>query len=373
MNPMKTLITGGSGFIGSHLIDSLLNSGHEIRILDNLDAQVHSGFWKSREDVEFIKGDVTKRDDWLRALDSIEAVYHLGAAVGISQSMHRPLHYLNTNSLGTATFYDVLLNEKKTKERIKKIIVPGSKTVYGEGSYECKSCGVVNPLHRNKEQLESKDWEIRCPKCGEHVSPIGIREDKPINPISVYALSKYDSEVIALSYGFALQIPTVVFRGFSIYGPGQSLSNPYSGVCSIFLSRIKNNKPPVIFEDGKQLRDYVFIKDAVNLLAKALVSRAEGVFNLGTGNPTSVKEIADILIDIKGSQIKPEVTGEYRIGDNRHDFADITKTMDAFGFTPRTSIREGLEQLVEWGEGEKAEDKFGESEGIRRGYFPANK
>ncbi len=368
---MKILVTGGAGFIGSHLVDRLVGNGHHVRILDNLDPQTH----QSRElktlskEAEFIRGDVRNPQDWSKALDGMEVVYHLGAAVGISQSMHRPVHFLEVNTVGTANLYEILLNNSKLRGNIKKIIVPGSKTIYGEGTYKCRKCGIFYPGLRPKEQLENGDWEMCCPDCGERAEPIGTKEDKPVNPISIYALSKYDTENIALNFGHALNIPTLVFRGFSIYGPGQSLSNPYSGVCSIFLSRIKNKKPPVIFEDGKQLRDYIFVDDVVSFLTRILDHDVVGVYNLGTGKPTSVNDIARILLEETGSELEPKLTGEFRVGDNRHDFADMTKTEKEVGFSPKFRIKEGLRKLIEWGESEEAKDIFEESERIRKSFF----
>jgi dTDP-L-rhamnose 4-epimerase len=365
---MKILVTGGAGFIGSHLVSGLVTEGHDVRVMDTTKPQSHQPV-RSREGAEFVRGDVRSAADWTKALNGVEAVYHLAAAVGISQSMHRPVHFLEINTVGTARMYEALLEKPELRKTIRRVVIPSSKTIYGEGAYKCLGCGVVYPSHRPRDQLERKEWETRCPSCGGNLNPIGIREDKPVNPISIYALSKYDTENISLNFGFAFGIPTLVFRGFSIYGPGQSLSNPYSGVCSIFLSRIKNSQPPVIFEDGKQLRDYIFIEDAIRFLVSSLESRTEGAFNLGTGRPTSVKEIADILIKETGSTIEPQITSEFRLGDNRHDFADMSKTARETGFSARWEIRKGLKKLVEWGETKEAKDVFDQSEKIRKDYF----
>jgi dTDP-L-rhamnose 4-epimerase len=367
---MRILVTGGSGFIGSHLVQRLAEQGRDVRILDCLDPQIHKdGKYEPPRNVKFIKGSVTSVADWTKALDDVDAVYHLAAAVGISQSMHKPAHFLETNAVGTANMYEAVLQNAGIRKRLKRIIIPSSKTIYGEGTYKCKNCGIVYPQLREREQLEKKDWEMRCPRCGEHADPLGTKEDKPVNPISVYALSKYGAENLALNFSFAMGISTLVFRGFSVYGPGQSLSNPYSGVCSIFLSRIKNGQPPIIFEDGGQLRDYIYVDDVTMFLIKVLDSKAEGVFNLGTGKPTSVKEIADILLEETDSSTLPKITEEFRIGDNRHDFADTTKAEKELGFNPRHGIRTGLKALVEWGEKSEADDMFDESERVRKRYF----
>jgi dTDP-L-rhamnose 4-epimerase len=366
---MKILVTGGAGFIGSCLVDSLIREGHKVRVLDNLDPQAHQTEFVKNEKAEYIMGDVKNSRIWIKAIEDIEIVYHFASVVGISQSMHKPVHFLLSNTIGTANFYEILLKKKDIRNKIRRVIIPGSKTIYGEGTYKCNRCGIVYPPLREKEQLERGDWEVYCPSCGEIVYPLGTKEDKPVNPISIYALSKYDTENIALNFGSAFDIPTLVFRGFSVYGPGQSLSNPYSGVCSIFLSRIKNNKQPLIFEDGGQLRDYIFIEDVIDFLMGMLDHDATGVYNLGTGKPTSVMDIVNILIDITGSDVQPRVIGDYRLGDNRHDFADISKLKRYTDFEPKWDIRKGLKKLVEWGDSTQARDLFEESEKARKSYF----
>lgn len=368
---MKILVTGGAGFIGSHIVDGLIEKNYEVIILDNLEIQVHHGKKPDylNKDAKFVKGDVKNQKDWFRAIKNVDIVIHLAASVGINQSMYKPSYYLYNNVIGTSNLYEILLKKKSIRKKIKKIIIPSSKTIYGEGTYICKKCGIVYPELRTSEQLEKKDWEVHCPKCGKYVKPIGTKEDKPANPLSTYAISKYDVERMAINYGFALNIPTFIFRGFSIFGPRQSLSNPYSGVCSIFLNRLKNKKPPIIFEDGKQLRDYIFIEDVKEALLKALESEIQGIYNLGTGKPISVNEIANYLIEILDSKIEPIITSEYRVGDNRHDFADITKLKKDLKFKPKWNIKKGLEALVEWGEKQKSKDFFDKSEKIRKSIF----
>ncbi|MEE9323215.1 MAG: NAD-dependent epimerase/dehydratase family protein [Candidatus Aenigmarchaeota archaeon] len=368
---MKILVTGGAGFIGSHLIDSLIEKNHDLIVLDNLEHQVHGNRKPDyfNKDAKFIKGDVKNKKDWFKALKGVEIVIHLAASVGINQSMYRPSQYLQTNTIGTSNLYEVLLEKKELRNNIRKIIIPGSKTVYGEGTYKCKKCGIIYPELRKKSQLERSDWEIHCPSCNGHAEPVGTKEDKPVNPLSVYAISKYDTERIALNFGSVLKIPTFVFRGFSIYGPRQSLSNPYSGVCSIFLNRLKNKKQPIVFEDGKQLRDYIFIDDVKEFIIKVVENSAYGTYNLGTGKPVSVLQIADTLIEILGSDIKPKMTGEYRAGDNRHDFADMSKTQKDINFKARRDIRKGLEKLIGWGETQKTKDTFDKSERLRKRYL----
>jgi dTDP-L-rhamnose 4-epimerase len=368
---MKILVTGGAGFIGSHVVDALIEKNHKVIILDNFNRQVHRGKMPEylNKDAKLIIGDVKNKNDWLKALKNSEMVIHLAASVGISQSMYKPSYYLHNNTIGTSNLYEILLKKRHLRNKIKKIILLSSKTIYGEGTYKCKNCGVVYPELRSQKQLEKRDWEVHCPFCGEYVKPIGTTEEKPANPLSIYALSKYDAERIAMNFAFALKIPTLVFRGFSIYGPRQSLTNPYSGVCSIFLNRLKNKKQPIIYEDGKQLRDYIFIEDVKEVFLKAVESDVEGIFNVGTGRPVSVIEIANNLISILDSDIYPKITYEYRVGDNRHDFADITKIQKKMKFKPKWDIKKGLEKLVEWGESQKTKDVFDKSEKIRKKYF----
>lgn len=359
----KVLITGGAGFIGSHTADMLLKEGFNVRILDNLEPQSHTGRPRYLDErTEFIEGDVCNPSIWVRALKGVEYVIHLAGVVGISQSMYQPVRYLTANSVGTAIFYETLLNKPRLRSTVKKIIVASSKTIYGEGSYICEDDGLVYPGIRSAEQLSGHDWEVHCPLCNKYPKPVGIREDKPLQNLSVYALSKYDVERLALIYGNTMGIPTVALRYFSAYGPRQSLNNPYSGVCAIFISRLKNRKPPVIFEDGGQLRDFVYVKDIAkaNLLALEK-SDVEGCYNVGSGRPASIKELSEVLPQIMGSKIEPEIRNEYRVGDTRSDFADISKIQRDLGFNPAWSLKDGLKELAAWSMGESAEDHFDES------------
>jgi len=369
---MKVLVTGGAGFIGSHTVDLLVEKGYNVVILDNLEPQVHGNKKPDyiNEKAEFIIGDVTNTGVWKKALDSIDAVFHLAAMVGVGQSMYQPVRYLNVNTIGTAKFYETLLKNPEIKKKIQKMIVASSMSIYGEGAYECKSCGVVYPSLRTKEQLEKKDWEIHCPKCDEHVKPIPVSEDKPPLNLSTYALSKYDQEKMSLNYGFALKIPTVALRYFNVFGPRQSLSNPYTGVCAIFSSRIKNDNSPIIYEDGNQTRDFIYVKDVAraNLLC---LEKFDGVnvFNVGTGESTNILQIANILIELHGSNVKPKVTNEFRIGDVRHAFGDVSKINKKLGFTVKTPLKKGFEKLIEWGETQEAVDRFEEAEKERKRFL----
>ncbi|MDI6825938.1 MAG: SDR family NAD(P)-dependent oxidoreductase [Candidatus Aenigmarchaeota archaeon] len=369
---MKVLVTGGAGFIGSHTVDLLVENGYEVVILDNLEPQVHG---KKKPDcinprAKFILGDVTNATVWEKALNGVNAVVHLAAMVGVGQSMYQPVRYLNVNTLGTAKFYEILLKKPEIRKGIQKIVVASSMSIYGEGAYECKNCGIVYPGLRKKEQLEKKDWEIHCPKCGGYAKPIPTAEDKPPLNLSTYALSKYDQEKLALNYGFAFNIPTVALRYFNVYGSHQTLSNPYTGCCAIFSCRIMNNNPPIIFEDGNQTRDFIYVEDVAraNILC---LEKFDGVdvFNIGTGKSTSILEIADVLIKLHDSKVKPKITEEFRLGDVRHAFGDVSKIKKKLGFTAKISLEEGFEKLIEWSKTQEAIDKFEEAEKERIKYL----
>jgi len=367
----KILVTGGAGFIGSYTVDLLVERGYEVRVLDNLEPQVHFNRKPDylNPEAEYIFGDIVNREDWLKALKDVDAVIHLAAIVGVGQSMYQPVRYLTTNSIGTANMYEVLLEKPEIRKGIRKVVVASSKSIYGEGAYVCKAHGVVYPGLRKREQLERGDWEVHCPFCNEYVKPVGITEEKPVQNLSIYALSKYDTERIAVNFGFALKIPTVVLRYFNVYGPRQSLNNPYTGVIAIFSSRIKNNNPPIIFEDGRQLRDFIYVEDVARANLLALEGDKEGVYNVGTGKATSILEVANTLIELFDSKVEPKITGEFRVGDNRHDFADISKIKRELKFEPRYSLKQGLEKFVEWGKTREAIDMFEKAEKERKKYL----
>lgn len=366
----KVLVTGGAGFIGSHTVDVLIENGYEVVVLDNLEPQVHRvkpGYLNP--EAKYIWGDIRKKKDWRIALENVDAIIHLAAMVGVGQSMYQPVRYLVTNTIGTANMYEVLVEMPEIRKRIKKIIIASSKSIYGEGAYECKEHGIVYPNLRPRKQLENGDWNVHCPVCKGYIKPIGITEKKPVQNLSTYALSKYDTEKIALNFGFTLRIPTVAFRYFNVYGPRQSLNNPYTGIVAIFASRIKNNNPPIIFEDGKQLRDFIYVKDIVRANLLGLQKDVQGVYNVGTGKSVSILNIAETLIDIFGSKVRPKITGEFRFGDNRHDFANISKIKKELGFESKWGLREGFEKFVEWSKVRKAIDAFEKSEQERKRYL----
>ncbi len=369
---MKVLVTGGAGFIGSHTVDLLVEKGFDVVILDNLESQVHGNqkpdYLNSK--AKFVLGDITNSDTWNNVLKDIDAIIHLAAMVGVGQSMYQPVRYLDVNTLGTAKLYEALLKNPELRKKIQKIIVASSMSIYGEGVYECKNCGIVYPGLRPKQQLEKKDWEIHCPTCDEPVKPIPTKEDKPPLNLSTYALSKYDQEKMSLNYAATLNIPTAALRYFNVFGPRQSLSNPYTGVCAIFSSRIKNNNPPTIYEDGKQTRDFIYVKDVAEANLVCL-EKFNGInsFNVGTGNSSSIFEIAEILIKLHNSNVEPQITEEFRAGDIRHAFGDVSKIKKELGFTAKTSLEEGFKKMIEWSQTQTAVDRFEEAEKERKKYL----
>ncbi|MFQ6135490.1 MAG: NAD-dependent epimerase/dehydratase family protein, partial [Nitrososphaerales archaeon] len=282
----------------------------------------------------------------------------------------QPIRYLKANSLGTAALYETLLKEPHLRKVVKKIIVASSKTIYGEGAYDCREHGLVYPGLRPLKQLESGDWEVHCPICSEDLKPVGITEEKSPQNLSVYALSKYDVERLALMYGETMNIPSIALRYFSAYGPRQSLSNPYSGVCAIFISRLMNGEPPVIFEDGGQLRDFIYVEDIAKATLLALEKgQNTDYYNVGSGVPSSINQLAEMLAELFGSSIEPELSNDFRVGDTRSDFADIAKITRAFGFKPTWSLKKGLNKLVEWSVDKSAIDRFEESVARSRVFF----
>ena len=354
---MRVLVTGGAGFIGSHLVDALVREGHAVRVLDSFEPQVHG---KGRPDylnsgAEYVEGDVRDRACLRRTLEKVEAVFHEAAVVGVGQSMYEVERYVSANTLGTGVLLDVIVNHRG---HLKKLIVASSMSIYGEGQYACARCGPVSPSLRPAAQLEAHEWEMRCPRCGFPAAPQPTPETKPLIPTSVYAVSKRDQEELCLCVGRSYSIPTVALRYFNVYGPRQALSNPYTGVCAIFSSRIKNRRRPMVFEDGAQTRDFIHVRDIVraNLLVMQDPRADHEVFNVGTARAVSIAEIARLLAGRYEVPVEPELTGKYRAGDIRHCVADISK-LRALGFAPSVTLEEGLRELAAWGRQVDAEDR----------------
>lgn len=359
----RILITGGAGFIGSHLADELLAHGYRVRALDNLTPQVH-GEHGARPayldpDVELICGDVRDREAVRRALQGVDAVCHLAAVVGVGQSMYELERYTSVNNLGTAVLLEALIERP-----VERLVVASSMSLYGEGLYRAPDGRILEGQERSLEQLKAKRWEMED-ESGAVLEPLPTPETKtPMNP-SVYALSKYDQERMCLLAGRAYQIPTVALRFFNAYGPRQALSNPYTGVLAIFASRFLNDHPPLINEDGYQKRDFVSVHDVALACRLALEKReATGrVFNVGSGQAYTVRTIAERMADVLGKeQIRPEITGKYRMGDIRHCFPDMTLARDLLGFEPRVTLEEGLVELAGWLEGQAAVDRVADAQ-----------
>lgn len=359
MKELSILVTGGAGFIGSHLVDALVNTGHRVRILDSLVEQVHGGGMPDHmnREAEFIQGDVCDAAVVAKALDGTDVVYHQAAEVGVGQSMYEIVRYVKANDLGTAVLLEEMI---KRPGQFRKLVVASSMSIYGEGAYRCEQCDVeVNPFLRPSEQLAAHHWDFKCETCDSDLLTIGTRETKPLFPTSVYAVSKQDQEQYCLAVGRAYGIPSVALRYFNVYGPRQALSNPYTGVGAIFSSRLMNDQPPTIFEDGEQSRDFVHVSDVVraNLLALDANGADNEPINVGTGRATSIVQIAEILAKGLGKDIRPEVVGKYREGDIRHCVADISKAERLLGYRPQVALEDGMRELLGWLETQEADDR----------------
>ena len=348
MEKLNVLVTGGAGFVGSHLVDSLVEKGYRVRILDSLVEQVHGGKVPEylNKDAEFIKADVCDADAVAKALDEIDVVYHQAAAVGVVQSMYEIPRFVQANDFGTAVLLDKI---SKRRDKIRKLIVASSMSIYGESTHFCANCNEeFYPQLRSNEQLAAHDWEFSCEKCGNLLKAIGTREDKPLFPTTVYAVNKWAQEQYCLTVGRAYKIPTLALRYFNIQGTRQSLSNPYTGICAIFSSRLLNNERPLIFEDGEQTRDFVHVSDIVqaNLLALETDKADYEAINIGTGRAFTVREIAEKLAQGLSKDIVPEISEKYREGDIRHCSADITKARNLLGYEPKVKVGRRFERIA---------------------------
>jgi dTDP-L-rhamnose 4-epimerase len=354
---MKTLVTGGAGFIGTHLVRRLVELGDDVVVLDSLEAQVHGGCAPELPPgVRFLHGDVGDPDLADEALEGADRVVHLAAAVGVGQSMYEIASYVRKNTDATAVFLERLVAQP---ERPRKLVVASSMSIYGEGEYVCSEHGSAAPPPRGEAQLLSRAWECVCPDCGRELEPTATRERKPLIPTSVYAITKRDHEELALVIGGAYGVPTVACRFFNVYGPGQALSNPYTGVAAIFSSRLLNGNAPVIFEDGAQSRDLIHVSDIVEGLLLALGSDAAvgHAINLGTGRRTTVRQVADALADGLGVPVEPEITGQYRAGDIRHCYASTRLAEELLGFKAQVTLERGMAELIAWLAGQEADDR----------------
>jgi dTDP-L-rhamnose 4-epimerase len=350
------LITGGAGFIGTCLTRLALAQGKRVRIFDNLSPQIHAaGSYRAPDGVEFLHGDITDRADVERAVDGVDTIIHLAAETGTGQSMYEIERYYRVNVQGTALLFDVLANSSHS---VRNIVLASSRSVYGEGAYLCRACDPQGarrfPASRTAAQLEAHEWTSPCPECSGPVEPTATREEDPLAPASIYAATKLAQEELVRVACGALGIAHAILRFQNVYGAGQSLSNPYTGILSIFSTRIRAGQSLPIFEDGEETRDFVYVDDVARaVLACADRPVAEGVtLNVGSGKAVSIMSIARALQTIMGSSIEPHVTGQYRVGDIRHNFADISRLEQVTGFRPAVSLEAGLKRFADWVAGE---------------------
>jgi dTDP-L-rhamnose 4-epimerase len=356
---MDVLVTGGAGFIGSHLADRLLAAGHRVRALDNLDPQVHENGERPEyldPSVELVAADIRDRSAVRHALQGIDAVAHLTAAVGVAQSMYEIEHYTSVNALGTAVLLEEVLERR---DSIRKLLVASSMSIYGEGQYRNPRTGErgLAPPLRAAAQLETRKWEVIAAD-GLPLEPEPTAESKPLRPTSIYAIGKRDHEEMVLSVGAAYKIPSVALRFFNVYGARQALSNPYTGVAAIFAARLLNDRAPLVFEDGNQTRDFIDVRDVSRCCELALASAgADGcAFNVGTGVATSVLRVAHVIAAGLGKNLQPQVVERYRVGDIRHCYADTSLAEQLLGFHAEIPFEAGMADLLPWLEAQEARD-----------------
>lgn len=353
MSKKSVLITGGAGFIGSNLALKLVGQGYLVRVLDNLSPQIHgsegdSSLYKSiKNKVDFIKGDVRKREDWIRALEGQEVVVHLAAETGTGQSMYEIERYTSVNVGGTALLLDILANSSHT---VSKVVVASSRAIYGEGKYHCADHGAVYPKGRTNDDLLKGFFECTCPICGKACSALPTDEASTPSPESIYAITKLNQEQMVTLTCKSLGIPSVAFRFQNVYGPGQSLNNPYTGILAIFSNLMRENKAINIFEDGKESRDFVYIDDVVESILLGITKSGVGnkIYNVGSGRSVSVLDVANRLKQIYHSDSQIGVSGNFRAGDIRHNVANIDQVSSELGFSPKVQFNEGIEKFCAW-------------------------
>jgi dTDP-L-rhamnose 4-epimerase len=358
----NVLVTGGAGFIGSHLCERLLERGYHVRVLDNLCAQVHGTSSVGvpprpadlAKDVELVVGDVRDARTCRRALLGIDVCVHLAARVGVGQSMYEISEYAAVNSWGTATLLECLV-----KHPVERVVVASSMSVYGEGAYADASGALRRGVARSADQLRAHEWEVRA-EDGQPLSAVPTPEAHPVSTASVYALSKFDQERLCLTVGQAYGVEAVALRLFNVYGPRQALSNPYTGVMAIFSTRLLNGNSPLVNEDGMQRRDFVNVKDVVEAFVLALERPGISgqVFNIASGESVTIRDVAARIARLLGREhLTPTITAQYRVGDIRHCFADVARARDLLGFEARVSFDDGMRELAAWLEGQVAEDR----------------
>ncbi len=351
MASKRILITGGAGFIGSHLVDELVHLNHDVTVLDNLEPQVHHNSDQIpsylNKKIKFIRGDVRNKEDLSSLLKDIDVVYHLAASVGVAQSMYQPHKFYDNNVLGTANLMDLLINSENS---VSKVVVASSMSIYGEGAYSCPDHGYVESPIRLTKPSTIDDWSIKCPHCGKTVHPIPTPESKSPDCSTIYALTKKDQEDMVMLMGKNYGLDTTALRFFGTYGERQALSNPYTGVCAIFSTALLAGNSPLIYEDGLQTRDLIYVKDLVQGLVLAMENpRARNeIFNVGTGQYVSILEVANTLAQKLNIPIEPQITGKFRAGDVRHITADISKIQQLLGYHPQYTFDQGMDSLLAW-------------------------
>jgi dTDP-L-rhamnose 4-epimerase len=361
------LVTGGAGFIGSHLVDALLERGRRVRVLDNLDRLAHpEGVPRHLSpEAELMVGDLRDAATVERALDGVEAVFHLGGVVGNGESMVNARRAVDHNAGGTAMLLEAVIGRR---DRVRRLVAASSMVVYGEGAYRCAEHGTVHPPLRSTAQLRRREWELRCPACGQDVEPTPTPEDAPLRPTSVYGITKRDQEELVLVLGRAYGLETVALRYLNVYGPRQTLANPYTGVAAIFGARLLTGSQPVVFEDGGQLRDLVHVTDVVRATLAALDAPAAAgqALNVATGRRVRVVDLAERIAAALGSELRPRLTGEYRAGDIRHCFADVSRARTLLGFEACVRLDRGLLELADWVAGQVVRERGDEAlDGLR--------
>lgn len=358
------LITGGAGFIGSNLTKKLVSKGYNVTVLDNLSKQIHgvnqdSELYKSINDIStFILGDVCNKSDWNKALKGQDAVIHLAAETGTGQSMYEIIKYNEVNILGTSHLLNILANESHS---IQKMVIASSRSIYGEGKYFCEKDGITYPNERNDADMSKGLFEPICNNCKEELSLISTDENSKIHPSSIYGITKHQQEQMILLMGKSLDIPAVALRYQNVYGPGQSLSNPYTGILSIFSTRMLNENDIDIYEDGEESRDFVYINDVVDATVLALEKEEANnqIFNVGSGVATTVSQVANSLKEFYNSNVNITISGKYRLGDIRHNYADLSKIKKALGFSPKFDFKSGISEFVKWVKTQEIkEDKY---------------
>lgn len=345
----KILITGGAGFIGRNLLSALSKNEWDIFVLDSLISQIHPNRrWNAPPNMQFIQGDICNKNTVRKCLRDTNYIVHLAAETGVGQSAYEIARYVRSNELGTA----ILLEEaSKIRHNLKGVVLASSRAVYGEGKYKCMNCGIFSPSSRSLSDIQSGKWDIYCPRCNKPAHFLPSTEDQFVNPASIYSITKYNQEQLLRQFSESFNIPAITLRFQNVYGPGQSLGNPYTGIITIFSARILSGNPIHIYEDGNEKRDFIFIKDAVESIILSLkkgFTKKYDIYNVGSGLGTRVIDMANLLVKMFGKQVPVIITGKYRIGDIRHSWANINKIRKDLGFNPQFSLEEGLRRFVSW-------------------------